>query len=479
MSVRYTNSYYNRPFGWTSNGGDASSTIAGGLTVNNITSPTEVVQFDYTNIELDSPYKLYFDIGTTEVKNTSIITSDLKGSSIYYDNAYEYSNGSGMTHHQDVSFLQDATVQGDLYVNSIEPYSGGQVVVDGNLRITNNLEVLGTTTALATENLIVQDNYINLAFGYSSNVATDSGLIANRLPSATTYSLSGNFVAGDGSNDPEVHTVAADGLNFGDIIQIVNSTNNNGYYEVRSHVSNVLKIKGTAIPTTKKFVVSQFAAEAAAGFAQVVNITGLMFESNGAGLSYINGSSTGAITSQAVVLNGSSPSFLNTTSETLTLTDITNNNANARILCTDNDGVVSYRSSASLLPTSNNTTNMLCLATWSTDSTSVYVKFRLDHMNEIIGLQIEDFSLTLTTAADYITIDIDPEILPTRRVVFPITVYHASAHEECNAVVESLSLRIYRKDGSQFSIGTVSHCTQNIPGMTVPAQCTQFTYMMF
>lgn len=458
-----------------------------------LTNNSNVVQQD---ISMSNEYNFYYPNGNTYITNNSVSTQwlssvnisgvddepidfpdGLKSEDIYYTNAYEYTTNQGMTHWNTVNFKESAAFESGLLTNTIEPNTDDTITINGNLIINDNLEVLGTTTSIATQNLVVEDNYINQNFGYSPNVARDSGTICVRLPNATTYTLSGNFVAGSiSATDAFVATSAASGLSAGDIIQIVGSTTNSGIYEVLSHSSNILTVKGCLTAVSCNWVVENFNNEVATGFAQKIDISGLVFKANATGLEYINGSNTSAITSQNIVLNGTFPSFTS-----VYLTAITNDNSKTRVLCTDDaTGQVYYRSANTLLPVANSTTTMACLATWSTDSASVSIKFRFDHMFEIVGLQIEDFSLDLTTAADFITIDVDPDVLPTRRMVLgPITIYNSALHEECNAVVDAGYLKIYRKDGSQFAIGTVSHCTQNLPGMSVAASCTQFDYTRF
>mgnify|MGYP005625635889 FL=1 len=55
-----------------------------------------------------------------------------------------------------------------------------QVTMDDDLIITGNLQVLGTTTTVNTDSLVIQDHFLMLANGVSGSPSLDSGMFFNR-----------------------------------------------------------------------------------------------------------------------------------------------------------------------------------------------------------------------------------------------------------------------------------------------------------
>lgn len=122
--------------------------------------------------------------------------------------------------------------------------------IDGNLDITGNLTVQGTQTIVNTETLTTESNYLCLNKGYNANVAQRSGVVHNVDPDTGSQVAvdTGGFTAGVAStSNPTVAVDVASGT-FADqdivIITGANNTSNNGIYEVLSHSSNVLTIRG-------------------------------------------------------------------------------------------------------------------------------------------------------------------------------------------------------------------------------------------
>ena len=125
--------------------------------------------------------------------------------------------------------------------------------IDGNLSITGDLTVDGTTITANTETINVASNFISLNQDYDSDTAMRSGLVSNTDPntgSQTTVAGTG-FTAGvAATSNPTVDVTAASGtFSDGDIVIITgaNEPSNNGLFEVLSHAANVLTIRGVGV----------------------------------------------------------------------------------------------------------------------------------------------------------------------------------------------------------------------------------------
>jgi len=158
--------------------------------------------------------------------------------------------------------------------------SGANVVIDGNLTVN------GTTTTVHSEQINVRDNHLYLNADYTTVVAQTGGLVINVLPTATVDTVAGAFVAGipAGAN-PTVITGTGGIFAAGDVIQIAGSNNqdNDGIFEVLSHVGTTLTIKGVGTTgATVPWVVNQFTADTVAGGdIRVVNVNVLEGDSTG------------------------------------------------------------------------------------------------------------------------------------------------------------------------------------------------------
>lgn len=123
-----------------------------------------------------------------------------------------------------------------------------------NLRITGDLIVTGNTVTTSSEHVLVADNYLYLNDGYTTAVVQRGGLVINRLPTATVDTVAATgFVAGvPAVSNPTVATTGSATFAVGDIIQISGATNveNNGLYEVLSHVGTLLTIRGVGLTAT-------------------------------------------------------------------------------------------------------------------------------------------------------------------------------------------------------------------------------------
>lgn len=144
---------------------------------------------------------------------------------------------------------------------------GNFVNVIGEMSISNNLYVFGTTFSSETETVLIDSNFLNLNSNYQLPVAQEGGLTVNFLPTATMADIGVGdaFVAGvDAVSNPTVATTQAAVFAADDIIQISmdSPSANDGLYEVLSHAANVLTIKGIGTTDrTERFVKNQFVAD--------------------------------------------------------------------------------------------------------------------------------------------------------------------------------------------------------------------------
>jgi hypothetical protein len=167
-----------------------------------------------------------------------------------------------------------------------------------NLRILGSLQVDGTATYFNSENVSIADNYIFLNKGYTTAIAQSGGIVMNNIPTATTDTSAGAFVAGvAATSNPTVATTGSNVFAQHDIIQI-NGTGegvNDGLFEVESHTANVLTLKGVGtIPTLEDFTQSQLAAETTNGVT-ITKVSVAVFSfSTGGNPEIASGSTTGA-----------------------------------------------------------------------------------------------------------------------------------------------------------------------------------------
>ena len=138
------------------------------------------------------------------------------------------------------------TVQ-DIATTSSPTFLGGTFT--GNLAVHGNLFITGTTQVSEAETLNIADNRIFLNAGYVSVAAQTGGLNVNYLPIALTDTVAASgFTAGvvSPASPPTVVTTGSDTFSVGQIIQFSLCTlpQNNGLYEVLSHVGTLLTIRG-------------------------------------------------------------------------------------------------------------------------------------------------------------------------------------------------------------------------------------------
>ena len=137
----------------------------------------------------------------------------------------------------------------------------GDVSIGGNLIVSS-----GNAVRFAPETLLIHDNHMYLNHGYETAVAQTAGLVANYLPTATNTSVAtGGFTAGVAStSNPTVITVGSATFAASDLIQIAGASKpeNNGLFEVLSHVTTTLTIRGVGTSAAvEDFTQSQFTTD--------------------------------------------------------------------------------------------------------------------------------------------------------------------------------------------------------------------------
>lgn len=192
----------------------------------------------------------------------------------------------------------------NLTLGGIDSESGAGLTIGGtnatsltlgktgvNTVVKGNLTVEGTTFTTESETVLINDNHLYLNNGYTVDTAQTGGLVVNYDPTATTDSTSGAgvFAAGvDGVSNPTVTTAGSATFSTGDLIQISGSTDaqNDGLYEVASHVGTTVSIRSTANGVTNQvedFTQDQFVAGTDTGCTIVkVNVSVLRAGTDGA-----------------------------------------------------------------------------------------------------------------------------------------------------------------------------------------------------
>ncbi len=182
--------------------------------------------------------------------------------------------------------------------------SSDTIAFDTGMSVAGNLEVTGNIISRDEERVLVQDNFLDINFGYTTVAGLEGGLAANYLPTntgRTINSTSANitFAAASGATRPTLSVAQAQlpagTFSSGDLIQIAGTTRaeNDGFYIVNSLTDAdpaVLSIKSTAITSpdsiSAKFAQINFTAETESSSTSVtitkVNVAALQVSTAGA-----------------------------------------------------------------------------------------------------------------------------------------------------------------------------------------------------
>ena len=178
----------------------------------------------------------------------------------------------------------------------------GDSTFDNDVVVTGNLDVQGTTTTVDSTNVLVKDPHLYLNNGYTTASGKTGGLGVNYLPTATTTNTvgAGVFVAGvAATSNPTVTTAGSATFSATDLIQISDAadSNNNGLFEVLSHITTTLTIRGIGTSATlEDFTQDQFTANAGDTGATITKVTVSVLRSGTDGIWESGAGSTSGIT---------------------------------------------------------------------------------------------------------------------------------------------------------------------------------------
>ncbi len=168
------------------------------------------------------------------------------------------------------------------------------------VRVQGDLVVLGTTTSVDSEIVLMADNHLYMNAGYTTAVAQTGGLVVNYLPTATATTVAATgFTAGVAAvSNPTVNTVGAATFTAGQLIQIsgANNVENNGLFEVLTHAANLLTIRGVGLTATlQDFTQNQFVTDTTVAGA-ITNVTVSVIRSGTDGVWETGAGATNALT---------------------------------------------------------------------------------------------------------------------------------------------------------------------------------------
>ena len=143
-------------------------------------------------------------------------------------------------------------------------FAGGTFT--GDVLVQGNMSVTGASVVTSSEIQLISDNHLYLNAGYTTAVGQTGGLVVNFQPSATATTVAaGGFTAGvNAVSNPRVITVGSATFAAGDIVQFsgANKPENNGLFEVLSHVTTTLTIRGIGVTAcTENFTQNQFTTD--------------------------------------------------------------------------------------------------------------------------------------------------------------------------------------------------------------------------
>jgi hypothetical protein len=160
--------------------------------------------------------------------------------------------------------------------------------LQNDVLITANLTVRGAMVTEQAETVSFDDNHLYLNSGYETVAAQTGGLVVNYLPTSTNDTVAaGGFTAGvPATSNPTVVTTGTATFAAGDLIQITGAADpqNNGLFEVLSHVGTTLTIRGIGTTATDEdFTQNQFDTDnTAQGTIRKVNVSVMRAGADGA-----------------------------------------------------------------------------------------------------------------------------------------------------------------------------------------------------
>jgi filamentous hemagglutinin len=214
----------------------AALTAAAGLTVSG-----GAVSVTGSNIDLDPTGTFALDMDAAQTA-TVTLADNLASALLVKDGSVNYIDVDTATGAEKIDF-------GNATDNPDYNFLGtGQADFDGDVVVSGNFHVQGTTTTVSSENVNYSDNHLYLNDGYETTSTETGGVVVNYLPTATNDTVNtGGFTAGVAStSDATVITSGSGTFTAGDFIQIAGAADqgNDGLFEVHTHVGTTLVIAG-------------------------------------------------------------------------------------------------------------------------------------------------------------------------------------------------------------------------------------------
>lgn len=154
-----------------------------------------------------------------------------------------------------------------------------------NTTIGGDLTVTGTTTTVHSETVLIQDNFLDLNYGYNTATAEAGGLTVNYLPTSVTDTASA-FIAGAASTGPRMTVASTSGFAANDIVQVSGSTDktNDGLYILSAASGTTLTCQGiSGTSVAEAFARNQFTASSGES-ATVTKVTLSVMKCNTSGV---------------------------------------------------------------------------------------------------------------------------------------------------------------------------------------------------
>lgn len=251
---------------------------------------------------------------------TEFTSSVITGHSSFNGNTQLWYLGSTSSSTDNIAFINRQVGNTSISVSIAGVATEGvRVNADATTTILSDLNVNGNIThqgeAFITkaETLLVNDNHMYLNNGYAGSTQQTGGLVVNHGNDAlATLISSGAFIAGVAStSNPTVVTTGSNIFSVSELVQIDGSLENDGLYEVLSHVGTLLTIRGIGTTTIiEDFTQNQFTSNAS----DSATITRVNISVNRMSIGGLpetaKGSSTG-FTFNNLAIENTSVSFLN------------------------------------------------------------------------------------------------------------------------------------------------------------------------
>jgi hypothetical protein len=197
------------------------------------------------------------------------------------------------------------STDGDIVIDGTVSSGSGKIFLNpkggenGIVIINGSLDVIGTTTSIETQTLLVKNNRVYLNAGNISTTPLAGYVVVNYLATSNFSLITGSFTNG-GVGGPTVQTSGSYSFVAGDIIQISSAHNpdNNGLFEVNSDVGGLITIRGVGgvTPTFSMFQNNFVADAVAGGRVTLVNVGVASASSTGLWQTNTPGSSTVGMT---------------------------------------------------------------------------------------------------------------------------------------------------------------------------------------